>query len=74
MKHCQNGGHKNMAVRRQLTCVREAEALVGSGGVAVELQPQTIRRAVNDVAQHDVARKVPQKAGRSVLTVVHLVT
>lgn len=59
-------------VRRQLTCVREAEALVGPGGVAVELQPQTIRCAVNDVAQHDVAREVPQKAGRRVLSVVHL--
>lgn len=47
--------------------------MVGSGGVAVELQPQTIRRAVDDVAQHDVACEVPQKAGRSVLSVVHLV-
>lgn len=60
------------AVQRPLTCVGEAEALVGSGGVAVELQPQPIRCAVDDVAQHDVAREVPQKAGRGVLSVVHL--
>lgn len=63
-----------LPVRRQLTCVCEAEALVGPGGVAVELYPQAIGRAVDDVAHHAVACVVPQKTGRSVLAVVHLVS
>lgn len=47
----------------QLTRVGEAEALIGSRGIAVELQPQTIGRAVNDVTQHGVMCEVAKETG-----------
>lgn len=59
-------------VRKALTCVREAEALVAPGGVAVELQPQAIGRAVDDLTRHAVVCEVAEQPGWSVLSVIHL--
>lgn len=50
-------------VRKALTCVREAEALVAPGGVAVELQPQAIGRAVDDLTRHAVVCEVAEQPG-----------
>lgn len=48
---------------KQLTCVCEAEALMGSGGIAVELQPQAIGCTVDYMTQHAVACKVAKETG-----------
>lgn len=57
---------------KQLTGVCETEALIGSGGVAVELQPQAIWCAVNDLAQHVVTCVVAKETGRGVLSIINL--
>lgn len=56
----------------QLTRVGEVEALIGSRGIAVEIQPQAIGRAVNDMTQHGVMCEVAKETGWGVLAVVHL--
>lgn len=57
---------------KQLTCVREAEALTGSRGVAVELQPQAIGRTIDDVTHHAFTCKVAKETGWSVLSIIGL--
>lgn len=57
---------------KQLTGVCEMEALICSGGVAVELQPQAIWCAVNDLAQHVVTCVVAKETGRGVLSIINL--
>lgn len=45
---------------------------MGSGGIAVELQPQAIGCTVDHVTQHAVACKVAKETGWSVLSIIHL--
>lgn len=47
----------------QLTRVGEVETLIGSRGIAVEIQPQAIGRAVNDMTQHGVMCEVAKETG-----------
>lgn len=48
---------------KQLTCVCETEALIGSRGVAVELQPQAIGRTIDDMTHHAIPCKVAKETG-----------
>lgn len=48
---------------KQLTCVCEAEALIGSRGIAVELQPQTIGRTIDDRTHHAIVCEVAKETG-----------
>lgn len=57
---------------KQLTCVCEAEALISSRSVAVELQPQAIGCTIDDMTHDAITCKVAKETGWSVLSIIHL--
>lgn len=57
---------------KQLTCVCEAEALISSRSIAVELQPQAIGCTIDDMTHDAITCKVAKETGWSVLSIIHL--
>ncbi len=53
----------NLKFLKQLTCVCEAKALMGSRGVAVELQPQAVGCTIDDMTHHAITCKVAKETG-----------
>lgn len=55
-----------------LTRIGELEALVGVRPVGVELEPQVVRRAIEDQPHELILGEGSQRTGRTVSSVVHL--